>query len=64
MLKVQVQTLQAQLSQAGEEAKALQDRHDAAERALSEKEAELDKLRSTHDEGSVAANRTKLRSWR
>ena len=55
VLKVQVQTLQARLSQAGEEAKALQDRHDAAERALSEKEAELDKLRSTHDEGSVAA---------
>ena len=55
VLKVQVQTLQGRLSQAGDEAKALQDRHDAAERALSEKEAELVKLRSTHDEGSVAA---------
>jgi hypothetical protein len=55
VLKVQVQTLQGRLSQAGEEAKALQDRHDAAGRALSEKEAELDKLRSTHDECSVAA---------
>ena len=56
VLKVQVQTLQGRLSQAGDEAKALQDRHDAAERALSEKEAELVKLRSTHDEGSVAAD--------
>ena len=55
VLKVQVQTLQGRLSQAGEEAKALQDRHDAAGRALSEKEAELDKLRSTHDQCSVAA---------
>jgi chromosome segregation ATPase len=55
VLKVQVQTLQARLSRAGEEAKELQDRYNAAERALTEKEAELDKLRSTHDEGSVAA---------
>jgi chromosome segregation ATPase len=55
VLEVQIQTLQARLSQAGEEAKALQHRHESAERALSEKEEELVKLRSTRDEGSMLA---------
>jgi chromosome segregation ATPase len=55
VLKVQIQTLQARLRKAGEDAKALQDRYESAERALSEKEKELVKLRSICDEGSMLA---------
>jgi hypothetical protein len=55
VLKVQIQTLQARLSRAGEDAKALQDRYESAERGRSEKEKELVKLRSICDEGSMLA---------
>ena len=63
VLKVQVQTLQERLSRAGEEASALEHRHGAAarkaERALSEKQAEVLKLRSTLDERSVVVDSQK-----
>src|SRR5262249_17454283 len=63
VLNVQVQTLQERLSRAGEEASALEHRHGAAvrraERALSEKQAELLKLRSTLDERSVVVDSQK-----
>ncbi len=63
VLKVQVQTLQERLSRAGDDASALEHRHNAvareAERAVSEKQAELLKLRSTLDERAVAADSQK-----
>jgi hypothetical protein len=64
VLKVQAQTLEGRLSRAGEETSALKDHHGAvareAERALSEKEAELVKLRNTLDERSRAADTHKV----
>ncbi len=63
VLKVQVQTLQERLSRAGEDASALEKRQDAAvqeaERAVSEKQAELLKLRRTLDERAVAGDSQK-----
>ncbi len=63
VLKMQVQTLQERLSRAGEDASALEQRQGAAvreaERAVSEKQAELLKLRSTLDERAVAVDAQK-----
>ena len=52
-LTMQVQTLDERLSQAGQEAKAVEERHDAALRASSEKESELARLTSVIEERSV-----------
>lgn len=52
-LTMQAQTLQGQLAQAGDEAKAAQYRLDAAERALSEKESALAQLTTALNERSV-----------
>jgi len=54
-LAMQVQTLQGQLSQAREEAKAAEARRDAAMRDTSSKESEFAKLRSALDERSAVA---------
>lgn len=52
-LRMQVETLQAQLAQASQEAKAAEERHDVAIRTLSEKESELARLATALDERSV-----------
>ena len=52
-LTMQVQTLNERLIQAGQEAKAVEERRDAAVRALSEKELELARLTSVLEERSV-----------
>ena len=52
-LTMQVQTLNERLIQAGQEAKAVEERRDAAVRALSEKESELARLTSVLEERSV-----------
>jgi chromosome segregation ATPase len=58
-LTTQVQTLQGQLTQAGEEAEASEERRDAAVRDLSYKESELAKLRSALDERSALVDSQK-----
>ena len=59
-LTMQVQTLDERLSQAGEEAKAVEERHDAALRASSEKESELARLTSVIEERSVLVDSQKV----
>jgi hypothetical protein len=58
-LTMEVQTLQRQLAQAGEETKAAEDRRDAALRDLSEKESKLVGLISTLNERSALADSQK-----
>jgi chromosome segregation ATPase len=58
-LTTQVQTLQGQLTQAGEEAKATEECRDAAVRDLSYKESELAKLMSILDERSALVDSQK-----
>jgi hypothetical protein len=59
-LTMQVQTLDERLSQAGQEAKAVEERHDAALRASSEKESELARLTSVIEERSVLVDSQKV----
>ena len=59
-LTMQVQTLDERLSQAGQEAKAVEERHDAALRASSEKESELARLTSVIEERSVLVDLQKV----
>jgi chromosome segregation ATPase len=58
-LTMEVQTLQRQLAQAGEEAKAAEDRRDAALRDLSEKESALVQLTTGLNERSVLVDSQK-----
>ncbi len=60
-LTMQVQTLQGRLAQAGEEAKAAEDRQDAAVCDLSEKESKLASLMSTLNERSALADSQKAK---
>jgi chromosome segregation ATPase len=55
-LTMQVQTLNERLTEAGEETRAVEERRDAAVRALSEKESELARLTTALNERSVLAN--------
>ena len=59
-LRMQVETLQAQLARASQEAKAAEERHDVAIRTLSEKESELARLTTALDERSVQAESQKV----
>jgi chromosome segregation ATPase len=59
-LTMQVQTLNERLIQAGQEAKAVEERRDAAVRALSEKESELARLTSVLEERSVLVDSQKV----
>jgi chromosome segregation ATPase len=58
-LRVQVETLQGQLLQAGEAAKAAEERCDVAVGALSEKESDLARLTTALDERSVLVDSQK-----
>ncbi len=58
-LTMHVQTLHRQLAQAGEEAKAVADRRDAAVRALSKKKSALAKLTNALNERSVLVDSQK-----
>jgi hypothetical protein len=57
---MQVQTLNERLIQAGQQAKAVEERRDAAVRALSEKESELARLTSVLEERSVLVDSQKV----
>ena len=59
-LRMQVETLQAQLAQASQEPKAAEERHDVAIRTLSTKESELARLTTALDERSVQAESQKV----
>jgi chromosome segregation ATPase len=59
-LTMQVQTLDERLTQGGEETKAVEERRDAALRALSEKESELAILTSVLEERSVLVDSQKV----
>jgi chromosome segregation ATPase len=59
-LDMQVQTLKGGLAQTGEEVKAAEERRDAAERALSDKELDVAKLTSAFHERSLLADSQKL----
>jgi chromosome segregation ATPase len=59
-LTMQVQTLDERLTQGGEETKAVEERRDAALRALSEKESELARLTSVLEERSVLVDSQKV----
>ena len=52
---MQIQALNERLTQAGEETRAVEERHNAAVRALSEKESELARVTNALDEGSALA---------
>ena len=58
-ITAQIQALNERLTQAGEETKAAEERHNAAVCALSEKESELAKLTNTLDECSALADSQK-----
>ena len=60
-LGMQAQTLKGGLAQTGEEVKAAEERRDAAERALSDKESEVAKLTSAFHERSLLAEFAKTR---
>ena len=55
-LTTQIQALNERLTQAGEETRAVEERHNAAVRALSEKESELARVTNALDEGSALAD--------
>ena len=58
-LTTQIQALNERLTQAGEETRAVEERHNAAVRALSEKESELARVTNALDEGSALADSQK-----
>ena len=58
-LTTQIQALNDLLTQAGEETRAVEERHDAVVRALSEKESELARVTNALDEGSALADSQK-----
>ena len=58
-LTTQIQALNERLTQAGEETRAVEERHNAAVRALSEKELELARVTNALDEGSALADSQK-----
>jgi chromosome segregation ATPase len=58
-LTTQIQALNGLLIQAGEETRAVEERHNAAVRALSEKESELARVTNALDEGSALADSQK-----
>ena len=58
-LTTQIQALNERLTQAGEETRAVEERHNAAVRALSEKESELARVTNALDEGSAVADSQK-----
>src|SRR4029077_7858125 len=55
-LTTQIQALNERLTQAGEETRAVEERHNAAVRAPSEKESELARVTNALDEGSAVAD--------
>jgi chromosome segregation ATPase len=58
-LTAQIQALNERLTQAGEETRAVEERHNAAVRALSEKESELARVTNALDERSALADSQK-----
>jgi len=58
-LTTQIQALNERLTQAGEETRAVEERHDAVVRALSENESELARVTNALDEGSALADSQK-----
>jgi chromosome segregation ATPase len=59
-LRMQVEALQTQCAQAGQEAKAAKERRDVAVRTVSEKESELARLTTALDERSVLPESQKI----